>query len=130
MTLEQALATRLAAYAGLTALVSARIYPLRLAQSPTLPAVTYQRISTVPVQALSASASVMIRTRLQVTSWATTYAGVQLVAAQVRACLDGFAGMLGGAGGVNCTLTWLNQVDLIDPEENWYYIACDFEAWE
>jgi hypothetical protein len=130
MTLEQALRTRLAAYTNLTTLVGTRIYPLRLAQSPTLPAVTYQRISTVPVQALSAAASAMIRTRMQVTAWATTYAGAQSVAAQIRACLDGFAGMLGGTGGVNCTVTWLNQVDLIDPEENWFYIACDFETWE
>ena len=43
--LEKALHTRLTGYAGLSSLISARLYPVIAPQNPTYPLATYQRVS-------------------------------------------------------------------------------------
>jgi hypothetical protein len=48
---------------------------------------------------------------------------------QVAAALDGWYGLLGGAGGVNCAITLLNVVDLYEPDTGRYHVSSDFEIW-
>lgn len=127
MNLEQSLYARLAAYSGLAALVSTRIYPVLLPQEPTLEAVTYQRINTPTDMTMSGDNA--RNPRFQVTAWAETYAEAKAVAAQIVACLEGFAGELGGSGGVQTTISMLNQIDLVDPDTGWYYTVTDFALW-
>lgn len=89
MSLETALVTALRAHSGLAALVAQRIYPVRLPQGATLPAVVYQRISTVRESALGrvvAGASV----RVQFTVWGATHQAAQDTADQVRLALLAF----------------------------------------
>ena len=50
MMLEEALYTYLTGYSALTALISTRVYPDLLPENVTLPAVCYQRVSTMPTQ--------------------------------------------------------------------------------
>src|SRR4030042_5808294 len=83
---ETVIYTRLSGYAGLIALTSTRIYPLILPQSPTLPAVTYQRIDGPRESRFGADP--VAHPRIQVDSWAKTYAGVKAVAPQVRGALQ------------------------------------------
>lgn len=130
MSLETALYSRLSAYAGLNALVGARIYPMMLPQAPTFPAVTYFRVSTVPTQVFSAPASDQLRVRMQVSAWAMSYDGAHAVADQIVAALDGWYGLLGGAGGTVCAITLTNQVDLREPDTGRYQVPCDFEVWQ
>ena len=85
--LETVLYTRLANYAGLTALVSTRVYPLRLPQNPTLPAVTFQRITGSREHGMTADHG-MAHPTLQVDSWGETYASARAVAVQVRTALS------------------------------------------
>ena len=84
--LEQALYTRLTGYAGLSALVSSRIYADRLPQNPTLPALTYQRISREPWESLSASDGVE-DAGIQIDVWASTVSSRSSVTVQVLAAL-------------------------------------------
>lgn len=93
MSLETELRARLAADAGVSALVAARIYPLRLPQTPVYPALTYRRVSGLGVHNLSGAAG-RGRSRIQVDCWAETYLGAQALAAAARASLDGFNGTL------------------------------------
>lgn len=93
-TAEEALRARLVAVAGITALVGsspARVYPVKLPQSATLPAITYQRISTVRENAMGADPGIA-RARFQVTSWATSYSGVKALSEAVRAGLQRYDG--------------------------------------
>lgn len=123
---EEALYARMSGYAGLTALVSTRVYPVKLPQDCTYPAVTYQRISTIREVAHGADPGIA-RTRLQVTSAATTYSGVKAVTAQVRAALQRYDD---AAASVAVLDTFLeNEVDLFSEEEDdagVYLVAQDF----
>jgi hypothetical protein len=43
--------------------------------------------------------------------------------------LDGFYGLLGGAGGVNRCVLLVNSVELDDPPTGWRRKILDFEVW-
>jgi hypothetical protein len=99
MVIEEALKTYLLTQPGLTALISNRIYPLKLPQGPTLPAIVYQKIDAPRLHGFSADIGVM--TRIQTTSWALTYAGASAVQEQIRAATQNYMNQtMGGSGGV------------------------------
>lgn len=63
--------------ASVAGLVSNRVYPLILPQSPTLPAVSYQQISQVD----AVTGSLELRqARFQFSCWAASYAGASALA--------------------------------------------------
>lgn len=88
--LESVLYTRLTGFAGLAALVGARVYPLELPQAPTYPAVSYARVSGEREHGMTEDHG-MAHPRIQVDSWATSYAGCLAVARQVRLALQRWA---------------------------------------
>lgn len=72
-------------YAGLTSLVSTRVYAILMPQDPTVPAVTFQRVAGEREQTLTdAGGAGVERARMRVISWAKTLAGAQAVAEQGR----------------------------------------------
>ena len=69
----EVIVTKLTGYAGLSALISSRVYPGQLPQRPTLPSVTYQRVSTILVATRDNSGRANLeRPRYQFDCWATT----------------------------------------------------------
>lgn len=84
MTISSLLQAALAANSGVTALVSTRIYPIKLPQPPTYPAITYQRISNTAQNGSTA----LRETRYQIDCWADTYTPTQTLAAAVKAALE------------------------------------------
>jgi hypothetical protein len=90
-TLDTAIAARLKGYAGLTALISTRLYAPPIPQNPTYPLVTYQEIDTIPIHVMGGTAGIR-HARYQVDSWAATMAAAKAVAAQVESALDNYAG--------------------------------------
>lgn len=83
MTIEEALKTYLQSVAGVSSLVSTRIYPETLPQEPTLPAIKYDIIS-IERQHLIDFATVYI----QYTSVATTHLGARALSDAVRKALQ------------------------------------------
>ena len=128
MTIEEALKSRLTSYAGLAALIGSRAFPMALPENPTLPAVVYQRISGTREQALGGSTG-LARPRFQVIVWATTYAQARAAATQVRLALDGWDGVLGGTGGVQASITLLNEIDAVQTDPEQYGAILDFGVW-
>ena len=63
--IEEVIVSKLKAHSGLAALVGAWVYPAPLPQRPTLPAVTYQRISTTPYQTRDSAKADYERPRFQ-----------------------------------------------------------------
>lgn len=112
---EEALRARLVAVAGVTALVSSRVYPVKLPQSATLPAVTYQRISTVREGAMGADSDI-VRVRVQVTSWADSYSGVKSLSEAVRAALQRYSGTSAAVDVRDCFLD--SELDLYGEDES------------
>lgn len=107
--------------------IDGRIYPVALPESVTLPAVTYQQISTTSTQS-HGTASVLPRHRYQITSWAGSFDGAAQVAARVKSLLDGYSGNWG-------TLTYVTDIqhclfadqrDFKDPETGLFQRQQDF----
>lgn len=89
VTLEAALVAQMKTYAGLAALVGARVYPGLLPPQTTYPAVTYALVSDVPEHAAGTDPGARTA-RLSTTCWHTSYKAAHACAAQVRAALSRF----------------------------------------
>ena len=94
MTIEAGLVTHLLADGPVAALIGTRADPLKLPQSPTYPAITYEIISDIPYRGLSGDHDKeVIRARIH--CWAETFAGATDLARKVRTALSDFSGTMG-----------------------------------
>src|SRR5262245_42213214 len=93
--LEEAIYSRLSTFAGLTALVAQRIYPIRAPEAVPMPLVVYQRISSYRWSAMKVDTGVA-RARMQVTAWATQATTAKSVKEQVRKALERWSGTVAG----------------------------------
>jgi len=80
----------LAGHSGLNALIGSRVYPVQLPGTAVLPAITYQRIDTMPVQHRSSQRANYGRPRFQIDGWATTYGGASVLRKQIREAMGDF----------------------------------------
>lgn len=119
MSIETEIRTRLVTASTPAA---GRIYPLVLPQNPTLPAVTFSRVSGLRVHNLG-GVSGRARPRISISSWASTYAGVQALAAAIRASLNGFKGTLAT---IAADIRIDNEIDLYEEEPKVYHIVQDY----
>lgn len=78
--------SKLTNHAGTSAIVATRVYPVRLPQSATFPAATYQQVSGYAEHAMGADSGVF-RATFQVTSWAESFSAARALALQVKSCL-------------------------------------------
>jgi len=124
--IEEALFAYLKSYAGLVSLVGTRIYPLVLPQNPTLPAVTYFKVSRVGGRAMSSPTPRYIRVRFQFSCWSTSYGGVKGVAEQIKAALQDYHGLMGGTHGVTVLdADVANEQDIYEPDTGIYHLPVD-----
>ncbi len=91
MNISGELRAYLLADAGIAALVSQRVYSLRLPQKVTFPAVVLTPISGLRYETLNSTAT-LARPRYQVDSWALTEDGATTLGGLCRRRLDGFTG--------------------------------------
>lgn len=112
--LETSLYEVLTTGAQISALVGDRMYPTRLPQGATLPALTYSRVSSVR-QYTHSGPSGLDDARIQVTCWDTTYDGAKALATAVRQDLE--------AAGYRHQ----NEVDLDEPDTETYLTVLDFK---
>lgn len=99
ITIEEGLFAYLSTNAGLVALISTRVYPNKLPETVTLPALTYQRIDSPRVHTHDTSgATGTAYPRFQFDAWATTYASAKAITDALRAALNGYRGTMGTGG--------------------------------
>jgi hypothetical protein len=122
MTVETDIRARLVADGTVNGLVSSRIYPLKLPQKPTLPAITYSRISGIRSQLLGGSSTWGFG-RIEINGWATSYVQAQSIAAAVRTSLNGFVGKLNSRPSV---IRLENERDLYEDEDEIYRVIQDY----
>ena len=128
LNLEESLFDKLSKETTVKALVSTRVYPIRLPRNVMLPCITYQRISTPRVHTHD-SAGGTAHPRFQITCWDDDPKGCKVVADAVRGCLDGFKGTMGTNGAtVYSTLSDDENADY-DPESQIYWTNLDFIIW-
>ncbi len=94
MTIETDLLTHLLADGPVAALVDDRIDPIKLPQSPTYPAITYEIISDIPHRSLDGDSD-LERVRVRLHCWAATYTGAIDLAGKVRNSVADFSGTMG-----------------------------------
>lgn len=124
--LEAAIYTRLAAYEGLTALTSTRIYPLVLPQKPTYPTVTYQRMDGERESGMTAEHG-MAHPHIQIDSWGKTYASAKAVATQVRGALQRWGDADASPAVLDCFLE--SDEDDYEPDTGVYRVRQDWLIW-
>ena len=119
MSLGQTIYTAVTGDAGVGALVAARCYPLLLPQYPTLPAITYQRISNSEQGGTTA----IRRSRWQFDCWAATYAGAHELAALLKTALEEYSDT-DQTPGIKMSLV-ANELDDYDPDTQQYRTIVD-----
>lgn len=124
--IEQNLFTYLSTYAGLTALISTRIYPNHILQGATLPNVTYFRVSTPRVASHDSSSigSELSHPRIQFSSWATTYASCKAINDQLRKALQGNPTVTGIQSSLSA-----DEVIRYEPDTELFHGVNDFIVW-
>ncbi len=123
MTLEAELRTYTLAGVAVAALIGTRMHARVLPQTPTLPAVVYQRIDTRRLHVMAGPDGLPMA-RMQLTCWGSTPAVAYTVAEAVRERLDGTAGTWGTLTIGACLC--VGERDLDDPEAGRSGLALDF----
>ena len=88
MSIEQGLVAHLIADATVGGIIGNKVHPGAIPQNGALPAVVYNRISSVRDVDMGGPMD-FVQVRLQVDCWHTSYAGVKTLADAVRAALNG-----------------------------------------
>lgn len=131
--LEEGLFSYLSTYAGLVALIGARVYPMRIPQGATLPCLTYQRISTPRILTHDSSGATgdLAHPRFQFDAWSPTQKAAKAITDQLRAALNGKQGSIGTAPS-NVTIRSAlveSEVPDFDPETKLYRSRSDYFIW-
>lgn len=124
MAVEDAIYSRGITHVGLSALISTRLYPGIAPQDVTLPAVVYQRVSSVPESLLTADTNVT-RDRFQFTVLASSYESLVNVGVQVKAAFQRWQGTEASVIIEDSYLT--GDVDLYQDDTEIFGKAIDFE---
>lgn len=124
---HKAIAARLLAYSGLTALVGTRVTPETLPAPAAYPAVTYSQIAARTERGPTTNPGLAMGL-FQVTSFDKTRLGSRLVAAQVRAALDRWRQTSAGGTTVDECL-FQSDIDLYDSTAQIYYVAAEYRLF-
>ena len=124
MSLETGLRAALIADAGVTAIVSSRIYPEIMPHDVTYPAISYQRISTVRSQFLT-GVDDHTQIRIQIDCWDDSYSGVKSLAAAVKSAIDGVR-ELGSEAGLWCFMESMSDLSQFDGDREDRRVSMDF----
>jgi hypothetical protein len=128
MDLEAGLVAHLQSDPNVAALVATRVYPIRLPQSVTLPALTFQQVSGVR-DLVHGQPSGMANPRIQITSWAATYAAANGLARAVRIALNGVDAVMGEPSGIRVTALLVNEIELFEPDAQIHQHVQDYRCW-
>lgn len=90
-----------------------RVYPTLAPEDAPYPRIVYQQISAVRMHAMGQDGP-LVRVRMQVSAWGKTYADTQTLAAEVRARLNRFRGIVDGTQVQDVLLD--NELDDYSPE--------------
>lgn len=124
--ITQALHAHLSTHGSLAPLVATRVYPAQLPGAPTLPAVTYQRISNVALTHRSSRRPTYSRPRFQIDGWAATYGGAQ----QLRsAIMDAMADFTQASDPRVDVALHQDGRDILEPSPGRWRASLDYFVW-
>ena len=109
-----------------TDITSTRIYPMRIPQGASLPAITYFIVSGGPINTKDGAATDHQDT-FQVSCFTTSYDTIQDLYSAVKAALERYSGTV--ASTEVHTITYTGHVDLYEEDAEVYHRAIDFRIW-
>ena len=125
--IEEEIRARLNTFAGVSALVSGRIYPIHLPQNPTYPCVVYTRIANEHFNNLDGSAG-LSSPFIQVDAWADDPMEARDIGEQIRLALQGYSGSL--ASGVTIHgISLDSDREGFEYEVGTYRHSADYTVW-
>lgn len=101
MTFEESLFKYLSTYAGLTALVSKKIFPNAIPQKTALPAIVYTKVSGEMMMSATEGNYGLCRPVYQISVHSSTYTNLKSIVTQVKNALLNYSGTMGGTGGID-----------------------------
>lgn len=123
MSIEAAIYTRLS---GGSTTASTRIYPQRLPDNPTSPAIVYSRVSTVPEMTRDGDDS-LDRLRFQLDLYGATYEQARILETEVRPLVSGYSGTVASE---NIQWSFIeNEQDDFEPSTDLYRRIVDLVIW-
>jgi hypothetical protein len=121
--IDNALFQRLTAFAGLTALVAQRVYPVEFPEKVTLPAVAYSQVSGKGESAFGAD-SALRHARYTLLAFAAKPTEAKEVARQARLAVQRYRGTLDGTV-IQDIMIENDGVSFPDPQAKLHYCAVD-----
>jgi len=121
--IDAAIFTKLTTTAGITALVSSRVYPMRLPQGVTFPAISFDRVSTDVRDLTHNGTNQTAQGTFQFSCFAEDPKTVKQVAAAVVSALHGWKGTVSGEKIFRSMV--LNETDLFDEDMAIFQVAID-----
>lgn len=118
MALYNKLYRHLSTDIGITA-ITTRIHPVRLPQTTSLPAVTYQKVSDDRMYSLSGY-STLENAVMQIDCWSSSYETVNLLSSKVKTAMD-------AATAFDAILT--DDRDLYEDEVEIHRVSMDYSIW-
>ena len=97
--LDEAILALLLANSAITDIVGQRIYPIRAPDNPTLPMLTYQRVSNIKEHCVSKEKATFTETLFQIDCWVkqeTKISGLRTLATAIRDVLNDYRGVTSG----------------------------------
>jgi hypothetical protein len=107
-----------------TTLAGTRLFPVLLREAETLPAATYQLITTRPLYTLNKRIN-FTQSRIQFDTWAGDYVSAKNLMAAINAAVDNFSGdLVDGTHVFGVQL--LTSGDLFESDANIYRCTADY----
>lgn len=125
-TIAEALRTYIISDVTVGALVSTRMYPNKLPQNPTMPAITYQYIGGDSVMSHD-GASGLGNPIMQIDCWGSTYSEMDALFEAVRKRINGAKGTLSGVQTQGIFLA--RRRDLYEYETKLHRRSSDWSVW-
>ncbi len=119
MALAEDIYSTLSGDAAVSALVSTRIYPLKMPQNPVMPAITYRRVSGARISSIDGITQTD-NPRYQVDVWGSSYDSVRSVVEPVIQAMDGSA---------TFKAVMITDLDFYEDDTTLYRAAVDFSIW-
>jgi hypothetical protein len=122
VTIEAVVFGRLSTYAGLTALVSTRVYPAVAPQNATIPFLTYRRISAIRQSGMGEDIGI-VAARFQLDAIASAYTTMRSVMTQARLAMQRWRD---GSSSPEVLDTYIqNEIDLYEDETDLHHGVLD-----
>ena len=105
--------------------ITTRMYPLKLPQSPTLPAIVYTKVSGFREHDMDGSS--IATPRIQFDCYAATYAAAKALADALRERADSYTGVVGSPADTVHYAYLLNEQDFYEDDTKYFRVSMDFE---